>query len=63
MALRALDAIHSRAQYDLVPEVLLVTNAIKSNLKEPEAAQVMLEIEAYTPNPTKTNGVDKSQDH
>jgi len=64
LALRALDAIHSRAQYDLIPEVLLMTNAIKGNLKEPETIQMMLEIEAFNPpNSTKTNGIEKAQDH
>uniref|UniRef100_A0AC34RDV3 Hyccin n=1 Tax=Panagrolaimus sp. JU765 TaxID=591449 RepID=A0AC34RDV3_9BILA len=66
LALRALDAIHSRAQYDLLQDVLLVTNAIRNDLKESDTVQMMLEIDVQFTTPTKTsptvaNGVKKEK--
>ncbi|TKR80030.1 hypothetical protein L596_014166 [Steinernema carpocapsae] len=34
VAIRALDALHQRAQYEMLPDVLLVTNAMRSSLME-----------------------------
>ncbi|GMR36418.1 hypothetical protein PMAYCL1PPCAC_06613, partial [Pristionchus mayeri] len=34
MALRALDAIHQRAQYEFLPHILLMTNSIRNSLME-----------------------------
>jgi hypothetical protein len=45
IALRALDAIHSRAQYELYGDVLIITNALRDSLTQKHALKMMLEIE------------------
>ena len=55
VALRALDAIHYRAQYELYGDVLLITNAIRDSLLHNETIKMMLEIEPGL-LPRKSNG-------
>uniref|UniRef100_A0A7E4VQ87 PH domain-containing protein n=1 Tax=Panagrellus redivivus TaxID=6233 RepID=A0A7E4VQ87_PANRE len=45
IALRALDAIHHRAQFEFYADVMLVTNALRSSLMDPDTIRMMLEIE------------------
>uniref|UniRef100_A0A914C6P1 Uncharacterized protein n=1 Tax=Acrobeloides nanus TaxID=290746 RepID=A0A914C6P1_9BILA len=45
LSLRALDAIHQRAQYEMLADVLLATNAIKNSLQETHNIKSMLELE------------------
>ncbi|KAI3419707.1 hypothetical protein GPALN_004138 [Globodera pallida] len=42
IALRALDAIHQRAQYEMMADVLLETNALRNALFDPNTMQIIL---------------------
>ncbi|KAI6216515.1 hypothetical protein M3Y99_01816400 [Aphelenchoides fujianensis] len=50
--LRALDAVHQRAIFDISADVLLVTNAMRDLLNQDETRRLIQEIEK---SPTKTN--------
>jgi hypothetical protein len=45
IGLRALDAVHNRAQYELYGDVLLITNALHDSLQQNQSIRMMLEIE------------------
>lgn len=45
IALRALDAIHQRAQYEMFPDVLLETNALRNSLLDPQTVKMLLDSE------------------
>jgi hypothetical protein len=45
LGLRALDAVHNRAQYELYGDVLLITNALHDSLQQNQSIRMMLEIE------------------
>ncbi|KAH7710953.1 Hyccin [Aphelenchoides avenae] len=48
MGLRALDAVHQRAQHDLLADVLLETNAIRESLLDSRSQQMMRDSISYT---------------
>ncbi|KAI1728591.1 hyccin domain-containing protein [Ditylenchus destructor] len=45
IALRALDAIHQRAQYEMFPDVLLETNALRNSLLDPHTLKMLIDSE------------------
>ncbi|CAI4232676.1 unnamed protein product [Auanema sp. JU1783] len=47
LALRAIDAVHQRAQYEMLPDVLIVTNAIRNALLESPVAKEKIDELAW----------------
>lgn len=56
IALRALDALHQRAQYEMMADVLLETNALRYALTDPKTVKVILTGADTEPNELGTNG-------
>uniref|UniRef100_A0AC34G003 Uncharacterized protein n=1 Tax=Panagrolaimus sp. ES5 TaxID=591445 RepID=A0AC34G003_9BILA len=55
IGLRALDAVHNRAQYELYGDVLIITNALHDSLLQNQSIRMMLEIEPVFLSERKLN--------